>query len=30
MVPKIGILVTEPFVFHAGDRYVRKLVAVLD
>jgi hypothetical protein len=30
MVPKIGILVAKPFVFHAGDRCVRKLFAVLE
>jgi hypothetical protein len=30
MVPKIGILVAEPFVFQARDRYVRKLFAMLE
>src|SRR4029079_10079173 len=30
MVPKIGILVAKPFVFHAGDRCVRKLFALLE
>lgn len=30
MVSKKGNLVTEPFAFQAVDRYVRKLVAVLD
>jgi hypothetical protein len=30
MVPKTGILVAKPFVFKAGDRYVRKLFAVLE
>jgi hypothetical protein len=30
MVPKMGILVAEAFVFHARDRCVRKLFAVLE
>jgi hypothetical protein len=30
MVSKIGILVAKPFIFQAGDRYVRKLFAVLE
>jgi len=30
MVPKIGILVAEPFIFQAADRYVRKLFAELE